>query len=159
MTIKLTGFDQFGSNLKGKFNVIVDESSSAIVNELPIIMQEIVDEGVANQKEFITTAVTQTGEKRASDPQHRSSKRDAGLGIAGRVESDDMRQSVGGDVTAEPGVVTGKWGWIENFLKYFGVQDDGYGAIPAANSLLKSFVLGREKLTARLTSIARDSQK
>lgn len=137
--------------------LIMDEKSKQVQTEIPAVMEEVVAQGELEMKQIITDSTTPTGEKRAAG--QRSSKRDAGLGIAGRVESDDMRQSVTSDVQVEDKSVTGKFGWIDNFEDYFAIQEDGYGAIKAMHALLTSFTNARERLRAKLNTIVKDSNK
>lgn len=157
--VVMTGMQEVTA-LFSSAKLIMDEKSKQVQTELPAVMEEVVAQGELEMKQIITDgpdSITPTGEKRAAG--QRSSKRDAGLGIAGRVESDVMRQSVTSDVQAEANSVTGKFGWIDHFEDYFAIQEDGYGAIKAMHALLTSFTNARERLRARLNTIVKDSTK
>lgn len=127
----------------------ISETSAAITTQLPDLMEGIVEQGVVDMKDIITNAVTPTGEKRAA----------AGKGIAGRVETDEMRQEVVGEVQVDTNSVTGRWGWLQQYEDRFGIQEDGFGAITPMHALLGSFLKGRETLRSKILDIVKGATK
>lgn len=127
----------------------ISESSAAVTKQLPGLMQGIVEQGVVDMKEIITKETTSTGDARAA----------AGKGIAGRVEKDVMRQAVVGEVQVDTNSVTGRWGWLQQYEGYFGIQEDGFGAITPMHALLGSFLKGREALRSKILDIVKGATK
>ena len=149
-----------GSDVKALFaqlQILADKTHERLGQELPGIMHDVVDQGEVDMKQIITDATTDTGLARSEGKS--SGPRDAGLGIAGRVESDDMRQSVTSEVTKDGNTVTGKWGWIDNFEEYFALQDDGFRSVEGAHALLGSFVKGRDLLGERIDAVIEEVGK
>jgi len=89
--------------------------------------------------------VTRYGAKRFAAGKGRS---------AGRDHTGAMIDSISSDVKSAKTEVVGHWGWIDEFKDYFGYQDWGTSRVPAAHSLLDSYVQARAKFISRVTALA-----
>lgn len=109
------------------------------------VIEMTVREAADMQKDLLNQAVTMTGAERIA----------RGRGnTAGRNYSGNMIDAISDQVDLEPGRVIGRYGWIDNLDAYFQYQDFGTGRIPAANSLLDSFVALRMRFISRMRRIA-----
>ena len=108
------------------------------------VIQTTVDEAEQLQKRLLDNAVTMTGADRIS----------RGRGnTAGRNDSGAMIDAISNTVDAEDGRVTGKYGWVNEQRDYFSYQDWGTKRVPAAHSLLDSFVAVRADFIRRMRRI------
>ncbi len=113
--------------------------------EIPLKAFAIVDESVKEaeeiQRDFLDKATTPYGEYRFGRGIGRS---------AGRNDSGDMMKAISSDTKMQSRtLIVGRWGWLKEILKYFEIQEKGYG-VPEARSLLDSYVVVREKFMARM---------
>lgn len=89
--------------------------------------------------EILESAVTRTGEERASRGGH-----------PGRIDSGTMRDAISSGIYETGGRVEGEWGWLDEVLDYFGYQEEGTGRIGAMNALNGSYISAREMFIERL---------
>lgn len=108
------------------------------------VIQMTTDEAVQVQKQLLDAAVTRTGAARISRGQGRT---------AGRNDSGTMIEAIDREVSFEQGRVVGKYGWVNGYQDYFSYQDFGTGRVPAAHSLLDSFVQMRIRFIQRMRRI------
>lgn len=121
-------------NLRGK--IAIDAATQ--------ITEESTLQAVILQRQLLDAAVTGTGSRRISK----------GVGnTAGRNETGEMIAAIEQEVTATSTRVSGKWGFLKDVQGYFFAQELGGGPndnIPAAHSLLDSFIQIREEYIRRL---------
>jgi hypothetical protein len=118
-----------------------------VLEEVEQIVQETVLEAEGLQKELLDRAVTRGGAERFS--------RGRG-GSAGRNDSGDMIRAIDSDTKRSGRTrVEGRFGWLRDKEAYYGIQDFGGNGIPAAHSLLDSFLVAREKFKARMRGVGR----
>lgn len=109
------------------------------------VMEQTMDEAVELQRTLLDRATTRTGEERLG----------RGRGnTVGRNDTGQMIGSISSDVETTRNRVTGRWGWPFTAEDYYRFQDFGTGKIPAAHSLLDSFVAMREVWIRRMKRIA-----
>lgn len=130
---------------KGSMENFLNLKAREIREECEIIMEDVIEDAVKDQKRLIDQAETPWGRLRKSQ----------GRASAGRRETDRMYDAVTGDVDPGPKQVEGRWGWLFDFEKYFEYQDAGTGKIAAANSMADSFVKAVENVKKRLNDSVR----
>ena len=108
------------------------------------IVDQTVSEAAELQREMLDRAVTAGGSNRIS----------RGRGnTAGRNDTGQMIGSITHDTVATSKQVSGEWGWLFEQQEYYRFQDFGTNRIPAAHSLLDSFITMREQFIRRLKRI------
>lgn len=128
-----------GTELRAQSRFAIDASEQ--------VMEQTMDEAVELQRTLLDRATTRTGEERLG----------RGRGnTAGRNDTGQMIGSISSDVETTRNRVTGRWGWPKNAEHYFAAQDFGGSPsrIPAAHSLLDSFISMREVWIRRMKRIA-----
>lgn len=108
------------------------------------VIQMTTEEAVDLQKQLLDQAVTMTGAARISRGRGRT---------AGRNDSGTMIDAIDRTVEAEQGRIVGRYGWVDGYQEYFRYQDFGTSRIPAAHSLLDSFVSLRSRFISRMRGI------
>lgn len=116
-----------------------------IRQEVEQIVAEVVDIGAKEQRQLLDRAVTRYGGERFARGRGRS---------AGRNDTGAMIDDVESSVASSKNRVTGRWGWVNGARDYYKYQDWGVG-VPAAHSLLDSFMVVRAELQKRLRTMAR----
>lgn len=111
---------------------------------------KLTNEAGAAQRIALEQATTMTGDERVRT--HGASSK-FGSVVAGRVNSALMINTTSARTTIEDGIVAGTWGWMDP-EDYFLDQDWGTRrGIPAAHSLLNTFIVAREKLFAAVEAL------
>lgn len=144
MGVRYKGMDMrdLSSRMRLRSNVAIDE--------LEQIVSMTVEEAERDQKALLDRAVTRYGALRMSRGDGRS---------AGRNDEGDLIDAISSDVKPEKTKVTGKWGWLslgpENPRGKVLAQDFGGSPsrIPAAHSLLDSYVQARAKFISRISAL------
>jgi hypothetical protein len=109
------------------------------------IMDDAVEEGGQRMQDTLETAETKTGRARV----------DSGSGaFPGRHVTGQMVDAVASSETKEGDTWIGRWGWA-NPEVYFLAQDSGTDTLPAAHSLLESFVAIREAFIGEVREATR----
>lgn len=108
------------------------------------VMDQTMQEAVDLQRELLDRAITRSGAERYGKGRGQS---------AGRNDSGMMIGSISSDVEVSGRRVVGRWGWPFTAEEYYRFQDFGTGKIPAAHSLLDSFVSMREVWIKRMRRI------
>lgn len=112
-----------------------------------------VAEGEEDMRRTIVEMDTPTGRARAA----------AGGGIAGRVESGEMYLDIESEVNVEGNTIIGEWGWLKNFQRYYGAQEEGTEGdadrkgIEGMNALGKSSALVRDRIRARMRRLGKEN--
>lgn len=121
-------------------------TSQKLADAAERIVKESVDEGMNLQIKTLVDAHTRTGLKRVAYQ--------TDSGEPGRDKTGHMIEQIDNDVdiseSAAGKTVRGRWGWLDGVEPYFVAQDDGTDIIPAADSLVGSFLTEREKFAARV---------
>lgn len=130
----------FAKGNPNEFRLWAESEKRRIEAEAVDIVQEVVQDAVRNQKQIIDTAETNWGRFRQSQ----------GRASAGRRERDNMYDSITSKVDKGPREVTGFFGWLYNFEKYFEHQDAGTRYIDAANSLAQAFIQAEQDLQRKI---------
>lgn len=100
-------------------------------------MELVVREGADDMQRIIDTAVTPTGEARVA----------AGGQHAGRRETDAMYQAVKSEVEREGDrTIVGRFGWIDEYKDYFGIQNDGFGNLAGMDAIGQSYAKAEDRL-------------
>lgn len=115
------------------------------------LVRETVAQGAKDQALILERATTPTGERRAASGGATSQY---GSTSEGRIDSGLMVNQINSHTEREGNVITGRWGW-QDPEKYFAAQDYGTRTIPAAHSLLESFIRTRETFISRLVQLVR----
>jgi hypothetical protein len=120
----------------------------ALIDEVTDIMETTVREAEEIQRNQLDRATTRYGEQRFGAGQG---------GSAGRNDSGDMINAINSEVTASKTRVVGRWGWIDegSFQRYFAYQENGTGRVPAAHSLLDSYMVVKETFKKRMRRLGR----
>ncbi|MFZ2912395.1 MAG: hypothetical protein WAZ75_04885, partial [Candidatus Absconditicoccaceae bacterium] len=84
------------------------------------LVQGVVADGADQMRLFILEAVTDTGMARVERG-----------GAVGRYEKGTMYDAVDYYVATDGDMTIGEFGWIEEYLRYFGYQEDGTGTVPS----------------------------
>lgn len=121
--------------------------------EIRAMLQEAGVGADLSMRKIIVESTTPTGLSRAGGD--RSGPRDAGLGIAGRVESDDMRSSVRYRVTDQGADIVLKYGWLTDKELYFMYQEYGTSTIEGMNALFTTQQITVLEVALNLARIAR----
>lgn len=121
--------------------------------EIRAMLQEAGVGADLSVRKIIVESTTPTGSRRAGGD--RSGPRDAGLGIAGRVESDDMRSSVRYRVSDEGVDIVLKYGWLTDKELYFMYQEYGTSTIEGMNALFTTQQITVLEVALNLARIAR----
>lgn len=129
---------QIAARLEGKVNRTEDQ--------LIRLVQGVVDDGADQMRQFILLAVTKTGEERV---------RSGRGGEAGRYESGTMYDSVESNVSKERGEIVGEFGWLDEFLEYFRIQEEGRGGVPAMHALHDAYANASEEFKAEVHALIR----
>lgn len=121
---------------------------AALIDEVTDIMETTMREAEEIQRAQLDRATTRYGEQRFSAGQGRS---------AGRNDTGSMIDAIDSEVEASRTRVVGRWGWIDegSFQRYFAYQENGTGRVPAAHSLLDSYMVVKERFKARMKRLAR----
>jgi hypothetical protein len=123
---------------------VLRTTEQTIIDRGEKLIGSLVDDGLNLQVQILDTAYTKTGIARVA----------AGGESAGRNRSGHMIEQIDNSVESTKESVTGRWGW-PNPEAYFDEQDSGTDKIPAADSLVKSFLVIREKFFAGIGDIVR----
>jgi len=134
MGIKWTGGGPESLSIKLKV------TGEAILEDVEMAVRESVEVGEKEQKQLLDRAVTRYGEYRMSRGRGRS---------AGRNDTGQMIDAVGSDVESSRNRIVGWWGWVNGAKDYYRYQDWGVG-VPAAHSLLDSYMVVRNEIRKRL---------
>lgn len=109
------------------------------------IVSDVVYEAAQEQAKILEDAVTRTGIARA-----------ARGGLPGRHETGHMINQISNEVQVDEDHIVGTWGW-DDPEGYFEEQDWGGERIPAAHSLLGSFISAEEKVKRRIRDAVKGS--
>lgn len=115
------------------------------------LMLETVAQAAVDQAKVLEDATTATGDKRASTG---GASSQYGSTSPGRIDSGLMINQINSHVEHVGNVITGRWGW-QDPESYFAAQDYGTRTIPAAHSLLESFIRTRETFISRLVQLVK----
>ena len=115
-------------------------TGEAILEDVEAAVRESVEVGAKEQKQLLDRAVTRYGQYRMSKGRGRS---------AGRNDTGKMIDDVGSDVESTRNRIVGWWGWVNGAKDYYKYQDWGVG-VPAAHSLLDSYMVVRNEIRKRL---------
>lgn len=108
------------------------------------LVRGVVDDGADQMRRFILEAVTDTGARRVA----------SGRGSeAGRYETGTMYDAVDSRVETNGDVTAGEFGWIEEYLRYFGYQEDGTGTVPSMHALHDAWANASERFQSEIRSI------
>lgn len=113
--------------------------------EIRAMLQEAGVGAELEMRRVIVEATTATGERRAA----------AGKGIAGRVETDDMRSSVHYLVHDEGVDMVLEYGWLTDKELYFLFQEYGTSTIEGMNALFTTQQITVLEVALALSRIAR----
>jgi len=122
------------------FAAFAEREKKRIIAECDLIVTEVVQDAVAEQKHILDTATTSWGDFRKGQ----------GRPSAGRREDNVMYDAITSDVTTSRTEVVGEWGWLNKFLEYFKYHDAGTARIGAANSMADSFIKAEQDLKAKV---------
>lgn len=138
MGVRYKGMDMRGLSTQMRIR------SRLAIDEVEQIVSMTVEEAERDQKALLDRAVTRYGAKRMAAGRGRS---------AGRNDTGAMIDAISSEVKANKTTVTGKWGWIDEVKDYFSYQDWGTDRVPAAHSLLDTYVQARAKFIARVSAL------
>jgi hypothetical protein len=127
----------------GEISDFFENHVEDLLNTLNDLMEELATEGEGRMIEILESAVTPTGYARAM----------AG-GAPGRIETGTMRDAIGKDVQHGHDEIVAEWGWLQEVLDYFLLQEGGsevFGVqFEGMNALRGSYIEMREKMRERL---------
>ena len=111
--------------------------------ESEVVVREVSEWAAGYQKTLLEQATTPTGERRV---------RSGTGGFAGRHDTGHMIDEITAETTVSADTITGAWGWT-NPEDYFLQQDFGEGRIPAADSLVNSFITAEQVFKRRVDEL------
>jgi len=118
--------------------------------ELHDLVRGVVDDGADDMRRFILEATTKTGDHRVS----------SGRGShAGRYETGTMYDAVDSSATTDGAGdrvrFVGEFGWLNDVLDYYLMQENGTSKIDAMHALHKAFINASEKFQKQVNDIVR----
>lgn len=123
----------------------------SVVQEAKGYMETIAEQGAQEMQEYIETRGTDYSAYRSSH---------LGRGTSGRHDSGEMVDDVSYRVVSqEQGVVNAEFGWIEDFMAYFGYQEKGTRFVKAMYALRDASTSARDKLKRAGDEIISDIAK
>lgn len=134
------------STIKAALKDLLDQYDghiSRLVGELHLLLQDLAERGDKRMVQILEAATTATGEARAARGGH-----------PGRVETGQMRDAIGHNVSVDRDTLYAEWGWLNEVHEYFLLQehgDDVFGVkFEGMKALLGSYIEMREELRRRL---------
>ena len=121
----------------------VGARADQILDDAADDMREIVKDGAEQMQTIIDTSVTETGRRRVEN----------GGQYAGRRETDEMYQDVKFDVERGKDEVVGRFGWIDDWQDYYGLQNDGTQFVEGMDALGQSFARAEDRLRSYVGGI------
>lgn len=111
-------------------------------SDIEDLVQGVVADGADQMRLFILTAVTDTGMARAERG-----------GAVGRYEKGTMYDAVDYYVATDGDTTIGEFGWIEEYIRYFGYQEDGTSTVPSMHALHDAWANASERFQSEIRSI------
>jgi len=128
-----------------RLNRQVDTTASELHN----LVRGVVDDGADDMRRFILEATTKTGNDRVA----------SGGTHAGRYETGTMYDAVDSNVViagiGDRAIFVGSFGWLNDVLNYYLIQENGSSKIDAMHALHKAFINASEKFQKQVNDIVR----